>query len=148
MIDELDVIGNREAITIIEATAEGWFPDRARLIVEKPLSGIGLVFQHVADGCERQRLKPRQALSQLGEFLPKRKERGRTRFGLDAVGGFKTLIELIRRQTFREKVVPHETTRPGKSLQLLCVRARHREQAKRDVAMGGSHVRNARFLRM
>ncbi len=53
MIDDLDVVGYREAITIIEATAEGWFSHGTRLIVEKPLSGIGLILQHVADGCER-----------------------------------------------------------------------------------------------
>ena len=58
-IDEFDVIRDREAITIVEATTKGWFADVAGQIVEKSLSGICLIFQHVADRRERQFAKPR-----------------------------------------------------------------------------------------
>ncbi len=142
MIDDLDMVGERKAVAIVEAAAKGGFTHRARLIVEESLSGIGLVFQHVPDRCERQLAEPRETMAKLREFFPERVKRGRTRLRLDAVRGFKTSIELIRRQPFGQEVIPHETTRPGKAVELLGPSARHRQQPVGDVAM---HTRHARL---
>ena len=74
-ISDLDVVRDGETIAIVEAAPKGRFADVAGLIVEKSLSGIGLVFQHVADRCERQIAKPRQSIPECREFLTHREER-------------------------------------------------------------------------
>ena len=74
-IDDVDVVGDGESVAIVEATTKGRFADVASRIVEKSLSGIGLVFQHVADRCERQLTKPRQSIPECREFLTHREER-------------------------------------------------------------------------
>ena len=110
VVDDLDTVRDREAVTIVEATTKGWLADIAGWIVEKSLSGIGLVFQHVADRCEWQFAKPRQSVAEFCEVLAQRKERQRTRLRLDAVRRFETLIELIGRFAFGKHIVPDETT--------------------------------------
>ena len=68
--DDLDMVRDGETVTIVEAAPKGRFADVAGLIVEKSLSGIGLVFQHVADRCERQLAKPRQSIPECREISP------------------------------------------------------------------------------
>ncbi len=134
-IDDFDVVGDGEAVAIVEATTKGRFADVAGRIVEKSLSGIGLVFQHVADRCERQRFQPRQSVPELRKFLPHCIERQRTRLRLDTVRRFETLIELIRRLPFGEKVIPHETARRREVGQFPCLGPRHRQQPIGDVSI-------------
>ncbi len=147
MIDDLDMVGERKAVAIVEAAAKGRFTHCARLIVEISLSGIGLVFQHVPYRIEWQFAEPRETMAKLREFFPKRVKRGRTRLRLDAVRGFKTPIELIRRQPFGEEVIPHETARPGQAVEPLGPGARHRQQPVGDVAMPTHHARLASYIR-
>ncbi|MCY4128887.1 MAG: hypothetical protein OXG15_06550 [Gammaproteobacteria bacterium] len=122
------MVRDREAVAIVEATTKGWLADVAGQIVEKSLSGIGLVFQHVAHGREWQFAKPRQSVPEFRELLPHRIERQRTRFRLDAVRSFETSIELIGRFAFGKKVIPDETTCRREVFQLPCLGPRHRQQ--------------------